>query len=256
MLVRVIAGGSDGNCIVVQSGGVTVLIEAGKRKTFIEKMLIQEGFDPTKIDAIFVSHAHQDHCQGIGIANKYSIPVYASEGSWKNVKHMGAVEEDLRHVLDAGDSVIIECEFTVKAFATHHDGHSTIGFTLETEDMFFDRKMSFCLDSGYVCDDMLTAMKGSDIYLIEANHEPNILNNHPDYSDYLRSRILSDIGHLSNQQAAEALAKLIEGKGERIMITHLSKRTNTVALAVAIIGDALSVKGFVKGKDYFLEVIG
>jgi len=253
MFIKIIAGGSGGNVIAVRSNDTIILVECGLPKTKIESLLIQNGFDPTEIQAIFITHPHMDHVQGIGIANKYRIPVYASEGTWKNEKYMKTVNEDLAFVMLPDDPVNIECEFVVKAFKTHHNDFDPFGFTIHSEDGFGD-KLSICLDTGIVDQTMIEAMAGSGTYIIEANHDLDLLIN-GDYHDQLKARICSDLGHLSNEQTAEALASLVVGKGERIILTHLSKQNNTPELAEKAIEEALDAKGFERILDYTLEVV-
>lgn len=259
MNIKIIAGGSGGNVIAVRSNDTIILVECGLPKTKIESLLIQNGFDPTLIQAIFISHPHQDHVAGVSIANKYRIPVYASEGTWKNEKYMQTVNEDLRNIMEPSNYVMddeavinIESDFLVAAFRTHHNDFDPMGFVILEDDT--NQRLSICLDTGIVDDDMIEAMSGSDIYAIESNHDP-ILVEKSDYPDGTKARILSDLGHLSNAQTAEALAKLVVGKGERIILTHLSKSNNTPELAEKAVEDALEMKGLERVIDYFLEVI-
>lgn len=237
--------------IAVRSNDTIILVEAGLQKKKIEGLLIQNGFDPTLIQAIFITHPHQDHCQGISLANKYRIPVYASEGTWKNEKYMQTVDEDLQHELTVGETVNIEFEFFIKCFHTHHNDFDPLGFVIMDGEA---QELAICLDTGHVDDDMIEAMSGSDVIIIEANHDHDMCVN-GSYHDDLKARILSDLGHLSNAQTAEALSKLIRGTGERIILTHLSKSNNTPELAEQAVEDALEAKGFERLFDYTLEVI-
>lgn len=252
MNIKIIAGGSGGNVIAVRSNDTIVLVECGLPKTKIESLLIQNGFDPTLIQAIFITHPHGDHCSGISLANKYRIPVYASEGSWKNEKYMQTVNEDLRNVLEIDTHENIENEFLIESFRTHHNDFDPLGFVITDENK---QQLSICLDTGIVDNDMIEAMSGSDIYIFEANHDHDMCVN-GNYHDDLKARILSDLGHLSNAQTAEALSKLVVGKGERIILTHLSKSNNTPELAEKAVEDALEAKGFERLFDYQLEVSG
>jgi phosphoribosyl 1,2-cyclic phosphodiesterase len=251
MNVKIIAGGSGGNVIAVRSNETIILVECGLPKTKIESLLIQNGFYPTEIQAIFVTHPHQDHCQGISLANKYRIPVYASEGTWKNEKYMQTVNDDLQNILVVGETVNIECEFYIESFHTHHNDFDPLGFVITDDSR---QQLSVCLDTGVVDDNMIEAMSGSDIYIIEANHDLDMLIN-GGYHDQLKARICSDLGHLSNEQTAEALSKLILGTGERIILTHLSKANNTPELAEKAVEDALESKGFERIFNYQLEAI-
>jgi len=246
-----LASGSGGNCIAVRSGSTTILIDAGIPKTKIERRLLEVGIRPDEISGIFLTHAHKDHVQGLPLANKYRIPVYVSEGEWKDIH---GVDDGLKCIVDKYQGIYEPLlfdmgEFGVHPFGTHHDAFESLGYTV-----IGDETVSICLDTGHIDRDMLAAMKDSDIYIIEANHDPDLVAV-SSYPDSVKARILSDIGHLSNQQAAEALAKLVRGRGERIYLTHLSKSNNMPELALATVEAALRRKGFVNGKHYHMEVI-
>lgn len=251
MEVKIIAGGSGGNVIAVRSNDTIIIVECGLPKTKIENLLIQNGLNPTDIQAIFITHPHQDHVQGIGLANKYRIPVHASEGTWKNEKYMQTVDEDLRNTATVADEINIENEFFVTPFRTHHNDFDPFGYVINGDR---GERLSICLDTGVVDQDMLDAMAGSNIFIIEANHDLDLLIN-GEYHEQLKARICSDLGHLSNAQTAEALSKLIVGKGERIILTHLSKQNNTAELAEKAVEEALEAKGFERLYDYTLEVV-
>lgn len=253
MKVNVLAGGSGGNCIALRSNNATILIDAGIAKTKIEKRLLEVGIRADQIDAIFITHAHADHTKGLPLANKYRIPVYASEGEWKSIE---GVDDELRRVIEPGDDMHLLDDLWINAFQVHHDAYNPLGYSID----FIGNspsdhvKVSVCLDTGHVGIEMLEAMMGSDIYIIEANHEPAMVEA-SDYPNSVKARILSDIGHLSNEQTADALARIVKGKGERIYLTHLSSNNNMPALAEMTVKQALREKGFEAGTHYEIEVI-
>lgn len=244
MKVDILASGSSGNCIAVRSSQSTILVDAGIAKTKIEKRLLDVGIRPDSIKAILITHAHGDHIKGLPLANKYKIPVFAGKDEWKSIQGV------TNHWnINAGNEFAIY-DFKVKSFRTHHDAYDPVGYTLASE----GQKVSICLDTGHVDDEMIQAMSNSDIYIIESNHEPRMVEA-SDYPDSVKARILSENGHLSNQQTASALYRLVQGKGEKIILTHLSSKNNMPALAQMTVVKALSKRGFRQGKHYEIEVV-
>lgn len=246
MKVDILASGSSGNCIAITIGDKTILIDAGIAKTKIEKALLAVDIRPDHIDAIFITHAHNDHTKGLPIANKYQIPVYAAADEWQAIKN---VEVENKFDIDVGVYTDFD-PFIVKPFLVHHDSFDPVGYVIESDDY----KVSVCLDTGEVDSMMLETMKNSNVYIIESNHEPRMVEA-SNYPNSVKARILSHIGHLSNQQTAETLAKLVQGKGENIYLVHLSDKNNLPMLAEMTTKKSLHEKGFTENKHYYLEVL-
>lgn len=247
MKVDILASGSAGNCIALRSSETTILVDAGIAKTKIEKKLLEVGIRPDSIKAILITHAHSDHVKGLPLSNKYKIPVFAAEGEWRSIN---GVDEENKWSFTAGDDFGVH-DFWVQSFKTHHDAHDPVGYVVNDDKGF---KCSICLDTGKVDDEMYTAMEFSNIYIIESNHEPNMVEV-SDYPNSVKARILSHIGHLSNEQTSEALSKLVNGVGEQIYLTHLSSNNNMPALAEMTAKRALAKRGFKAGTHYRIEVV-
>lgn len=243
MKVDILESGSSGNCIALSYDHSTILVDVGVAKTKIEKRLLEVGITPNNIQAIFITHAHGDHIKGLPLANKYKIPVYAGEDEWRSIK---GVDEELIHNINEG----YKQSFKVIPFNVHHDARDPKGYAVYQG----NSKTSICLDTGKADEDMLAAMKDSTIYIIESNHEPKMVEA-SNYPNSVKARVLSHIGHLSNEQTAESLSKLIQGKGEQIYLTHLSNSNNMAALAEMTTIRALSKKGFKQNKHYKIEVV-
>lgn len=246
MDIKILATGSDGNCVWISNGAISILIDCGLPKTKVEKILLAADIDPTKIEAIFVTHEHQDHARGLPFADKYKIPVYASEGTLKELGRLetGKILKSFI-ILDAFST----SHLSIAPFPVHHDAMEPTGFVIRDQ----HEKVSVLMDTGKVDDAMLYAMSHSHQYVFECNHDEDMLVN-GDYPDTTKARILSDIGHLSNHAAAAALAHLVQGRGERIYLTHMSSSNNMPALAQGAVKKALRQKGLQAGKHYHLEV--
>lgn len=247
MKVDILASGSSGNLIAIRSGQTTILVDVGIAKTKVEQRLLDVGIRPDSIAAIFITHAHSDHVKGLPLANKYKIPVYAGEDEWKIIK---GIDESLQRPFKSGSDINLD-DYFIESFKTHHDSYEPCGYVVSD---YEGKKCSICLDTGHVDPEMLSAMEYSNIYIIEANHEPNMVEV-SDYPNSVKARIVSNIGHLSNEQTAEALSKLVNGVGEQIYLTHLSSHNNMPALAEMTVKRALLRKGFKVGKHYEIEVI-
>jgi phosphoribosyl 1,2-cyclic phosphodiesterase len=247
MKVNILASGSGGNCIALTSGETTILVDIGIAKTKIEKRLVDVGIHPGSIAAILITHAHGDHVKGLPLANKYKIPVYAAEGEWKSIQ---SVDGELKRPFKSGYDILLN-EYFIESFRTHHDAYDSVGFTISDN---YGCKCSVCLDTGHVDDEMISTMEYSTIYVIESNHEPNMVEV-SNYPDSVKARVLSNIGHLSNEQTAGALSRLVTGTGEQIYLTHLSNSNNMPALAEMTVKRALAKKGFKADIDYKIEVV-
>ncbi|PIC80522.1 MBL fold metallo-hydrolase [Sporosarcina sp. P18a] len=252
MKIDILASGSAGNCIAITVGEKTILIDAGIAKTKIEKALMNVNIRPDQVEAVFITHAHGDHVKGLPFANKYGIPVYAGADEWESIK---SVDDDLKcsafkengvyesFMFDMGEMAVIP-------FGVHHDAREPLGYKV----LAGNKQVSICLDTGHVDAAMLSAMADSDIYVIESNHEPRMVEA-SSYPNSVKARIISHIGHLSNHQTAEALSKLVQGNGEQIYLVHLSDKNNMPALAAMTVKRELLKKGLTVGKHYELEVV-
>ena len=226
MRLTVFASGSTGNCALVRGGGRSVLLDAGISARRICAALQAEGADPAGLDGILITHEHADHVSGLNVLLKrFPLPVFAP----------GIAADALRRTLPGACAYIRTVEpgrplsfgcMTVTAFPTPHDAAQSVGYRIEADGAV----LTAATDTGCVTDDMLRYFSGADAALIEANHDVSMLLAGP-YPAYLKKRILSDRGHLSNAECT-FLAAVLARRGTRtIVLGHLSRQNNIPDLA-------------------------
>lgn len=242
---------SSGNCTYIGSSGGGILIDAGVSAKQISLGLNGISVDESEINAIFVTHEHSDHIKGLRVfASKYNIPVYATAGTLNELEKMGVLNGKFPTAVIEGE---IECGGQlIKPFATSHDVAESCGFSVTTGD---DRQLSVATDTGIVTDEMRDALTGSDLVLIESNHDIGMLRN-GNYPYLLKRRILSDTGHLSNLACGDFVTELIKSGTTRFVLGHLSKENNIPSLAYQTSKAALDCLGATENRDYILTVAG
>ena len=138
----------------------------------------------------------------------------------------------------------------IKSFKTPHDSNESCGYTIMMPD---GQKVAVATDIGHMTEEIMTNLKGSSLVMLESNHDEGMLRNGP-YPYYLKRRILSDVGHLSNNACAEAVTELLKSGTVRFFLGHLSRDNNFPALAYETSASALKTIGAVEGRDFFIEV--
>lgn len=243
---------SSGNCTYIGSSHGGILIDIGVSAKRTEEALSGIGVDPSSIHAIFVTHEHSDHIKGIKVfAARHKIPVYASAGTLSGMEKLGAV--DSRVITDIVPSSGIEAAgMFIRPFRTPHDSNESTGFGIITPD---SKRISVATDIGTVTDTVMEAIYGSDLILLESNHDIGMLQNGP-YPFFLKERILSNHGHLSNEKCAETAVKLLESGTTRFVLGHLSKENNIPSLAFETTKAAMTMAGAKENADYLLSVAG
>lgn len=237
--------GSSGNSYYIGSRTSGVLLDAGRSARQLDGMLKLCGVDPLAIQAILVTHEHSDHINGLRVfAKKYQLPIYASPGTL----------EGLPPELDGFDlrPITGEAELAgmrVTPFPVSHDTIQPTGFRVHTAD---GRKFCLATDLGFLSEEVQANLLGCDTVVLESNHDIEMLRNGP-YPPYLKRRILSDQGHLSNRACGEFLPKLVKSGVRRILLAHLSRENNTPGLAMEAALGPLTQAGYVRDVDYQLD---
>lgn len=242
--------GSKGNCIAVGGADSFILIDAGVSAKRTAEALRERGLDICRLTGIFVTHEHSDHIGGVRVlASKYHLPVFANRATLAELERNG-------HLAGTGGGVVCPDEgithygMTVTPFRTSHDTVQSCGYVVRTAD---GRRAAVATDTGCVTEEMNTALSGCDLVYIESNHDVGMLMN-GSYPPTTKQRILSTVGHLSNEACAVELQYLASTGTTRFILGHISEENNTAALASAAASGALSALRLREGIDYTLAV--
>ena len=256
------SSGSSGNCYLVKTDSTAVLIDAGISAKRILYELERTDTPHEKVKALFLTHEHHDHVTGARVLLKRlkGSKVYASAGTLEGTKKRDSdkrlsfendIDESRLIKIDPNEAVTIG-DMTVRTFRTLHDAEDPYGYILSSA----GRSVALLTDTGAMTEEMLEHIAGADVLVLEANHDTDLLRA-GSYPHYLKRRILSDFGHLSNKQAAEALLKLCNSFNKKriVLLAHLSGENNTPAIAEKAILTALSREGVYTGRDLYVGVL-
>lgn len=226
--------GSEGNCTYIKIGDTELLVDVGKPATTVERGLNLIGTSLKNISSIFITHEHTDHVQGACvISRKHRIPIFITEGSANHLKSLpcSAVVKPSLFEVCIGD-------IRVKSFLTPHDSAMSVGYIIENDTYRF----GVATDMGMISKSVVEALAGCDATLIESNYDENMLRNGP-YPYYLKERIASKAGHLSNKNGALLAAILSSSGTKHITLGHLSAENNTPELALQTAQNELLSRG-------------
>jgi len=246
-----IASGSSGNCIFVGSQNTNILVDAGISAKKIECGLKRIDINPDTIQGILVTHEHIDHVSGLGVmARRYSIPIYTTYETAREIlgmKTLGEIPAELFRYVEPDKSFTIN-DINIEPFSTSHDAVNPVCYTMQAD----NEKIGIATDLGKYDDYILSKLKDSDLLMIEANHDINMLLVGR-YPYFLKQRILGDKGHLSNDTSADLISKLMTRKKQHIILAHLSKENNYEELAYETVLCELTRAGF-SLRDFSLSV--
>lgn len=248
MKFSVLASGSTGNSLFVETDETRVLVDAGLSGRQLEERLKRIGVDPSTLTAIFVSHEHIDHVKGLGVlVRRYQLPVYMNEATWNHLPpSVGEIPESLQNVLETGASLEIH-DLRVETIPVSHDAAEPVGFHFRQG----EETLAIITDLGYVNQRITDQVSGVDTLIWESNHDVEMLRM-GSYPWNVKRRILSDVGHLSNEDAGEALAEILRGMGEHVYLAHLSRDNNLSELAHLTVKNILEETGLQVGRDVHL----
>ncbi|MFC1840688.1 MBL fold metallo-hydrolase [Thermodesulfobacteriota bacterium] len=237
MLFSVLASGSKGNACYVETDNTKILIDAGISCRELLKRLDIEGVLLNDLDAIILTHEHQDHTKGAGpISRRFNVPVYSNNPTMQGSNRtLGKIETHV--AIETGNSLSIG-DLEVETFSKSHDAADPIGLVISSN----HSRLGILTDVGECTDIIEDHLKDCTAVLLEFNHDIDMLDNGP-YPFYLKKRIKSSRGHLSNLEAAEFLKRLAHDKLDHIILAHLSEINNSPEKAILEAKKALMETG-------------
>lgn len=234
MKIAVLSSGSKGNVTYLETKNKRFLLDAGRNYKYINDALKSIGVDIKTIDYVIISHDHTDHISALKtLISKTEATVILSE------KQLYAIEDlnDYPHILVCEDELMID-EVKITSFRSSHDAIDSRNFVIEENGL----KVGYITDTGYINTKNFKYLKNLDVYLFESNHDIELLQHGP-YPAWLKKRVLSDDGHLSNKAAAFYLTKLIGDKTKDIVLIHLSETNNLEDIALETINNTFMEYG-------------
>ena len=232
-----LGSGSQGNATLVELGGARVLVDAGLSARQLAQRLSLLGVEPSSIDAVLLSHEHQDHARGAErFSKRHGVPVICS------IETLEAMDRSRVHFADwqplPDDAILDLGGVRVEAFPVPHDAARPVGFVLHGEGL----RVGIATDLGHATTLVLERLGGCHVLMIEANHDETMLLR-GSYPPHLKQRVGGRMGHLSNHEAAAVLQRTVDDSCRAVVLAHLSENNNTPALARSTTSRALQAAG-------------
>ena len=224
----ILASGSSGNCTYIESNSTRLLVDAGLSGKKIEGLFNKIDRQISDIDAILITHEHSDHIHGLGVlARRYHIPIYANRKTWQAMDPMiGKVDHSLRYEFELNTMMTIG-DIDIISYPVSHDAVQPQFYAFQKS----NKQFVMLTDTGYVSDRLRDQLRNASAYLIESNHELEMLRSGR-YPWPLKQRILGDKGHLSNVDGALVMTDMIGDLTKSIYLGHLSRDNNTKEIAM------------------------
>ena len=240
---------SHGNSTLIKSNGAYILVDCGVSCKKVSQALVQSGVYPDDIAAVFLTHRHTDHINGVKIfSKKYHTPIYGTKETLAPLDELFSPVTEIQE----NDIVRIENGPEVRAFPTPHDVPGSVCYRVINP--VTGSSVSVMTDLGRVNDGMKGFARNSDVILLEANYDPYLLENNANYPYPLKRRISGGHGHISNSESADAAEFFIQNGTKRIILGHLSPENNTEEIASETFVNLLSDRGLVRDVDYELRI--
>lgn len=242
--------GSSGNSLYVGTERTKILVDSGLSGKKIQEGLKEAGLNPCDINGIVITHEHDDHIKSAGIlSRRFNIPIYANTKTWEAmIKSVGDIQKDNIKIFDGYNSFEIG-DITVVPYAIPHDAASPCGYSFVNG----SNKVSIATDMGHISETVKNNIRDSDFILLESNHDVEMLKVGP-YPYPLKLRILSEVGHLSNEDCGKMIVDILNSRIKKVMLGHLSKTNNYPELAVRTVLSVLEMNGIKDGRDVDIDI--
>ena len=231
MKIKTIASGSKGNCSIVLCNDTKIIIDMGISYLTLKRSLEENSLSFEQFTGILITHCHKDHVNGLASLLKHTLlQVYIPESMYDSLKEIVPKER----CLFVEDNFKIN-DVEIELIHTSHDAPASVGFIINQD----KKSIVYVTDTGYINRKYLNKMTKKDLYLIESNHDEVMLMDGP-YPRFLKERVISDRGHLSNETTAKYLQKIIGDNTKHIILAHISEKNNTEELAYKCTKEALN----------------
>ena len=233
MKVSVLGSGSGGNCTCIATENTCVLVDLGFGWRSLSQRLQEAGLDGRMIDAVLLTHGHSDHTKGISsFRSKSAAAIFVNEGTEGEVPALENM--DGRENFDS-DSPFVIGDLEIEAFPVSHDAAEPVGFRFTAEGV----DGALATDLGELSDPVIAKLRGCDWLVVESNHDEQMLKIGP-YPWDVKQRVMSRLGHLSNQELSGFLAGHFDGQASHILLAHLSRQNNLPEVALEHASEGLS----------------
>ncbi|MBQ6477216.1 MAG: MBL fold metallo-hydrolase [Bacilli bacterium] len=236
MKIKVIESGSKGNCTIILLDYINIIIDIGISYKKLTNELDKLNINIDDITGLLITHNHKDHIAGLStFLKKTNIKVFIPKKMYKSIKsEVEELTEENCVFIDDEDKIL---DVDLKLIHTSHDVEYSVGYDIK----YKDKELVYITDTGYLNRKILSTITNKDIYIIESNHDERMLMDGP-YPRFLKDRVISDYGHLSNEMTGKYLKKIIGDKTKYIVLAHLSEINNTPDIALSTIEKYISDK--------------
>jgi phosphoribosyl 1,2-cyclic phosphodiesterase len=220
-----IASGSNGNCYYIENDDDAILIDAGISARQIVARMNNLGLSMSKVRGVFISHEHTDHVRGVDVLSRqYSVPVFMTQKTYSSYGNI--IKDSLLNFFSPEEQVKFG-KIHVNPFLKSHDAAEPCSFSVSSE----RRNVAVMTDIGLKCSNVISHIKNADAVFLESNYDDHMLQTGT-YPAFLKARIFSDLGHLSNTQAALIALEHASSRLRHIFLSHISENNNTPELAL------------------------